>query len=253
MKVVILAGGYGTRLGEYTNKIPKPMVLLDDKPILWHIMKSYSKFGYNEFIIALGYKQEKIKEFFLNYIHNNSNIEVDLQTKKIIVKKNNSENWKINLVNTGINTMTGGRIKRLQNLIGNKSFLLTYGDGVSNINIQKLVKFHNKNKKILTLTAVRPPARFGEVIIKNNLVRIFKEKPNIDTGWINGGFFVVEPEIFNYLKNDKEMLEREPLEKLVKEKKVKAYKHTGFWRCMDNIKDLEYLKNICAKKKIPWL
>lgn len=253
MKVIILAGGYGTRLSEYTDKIPKPMVLLDSKPILWHIMKSYSKYGFNEFVIALGYKQEKIKEYFLNYIHNHSDLEIDLKKNSISVVNKKKENWKISLVDTGINTLTGGRVKRLEKIIGDETFMLTYGDGVSDVNLKQLLAFHKKNKKIITMTTVRPSARFGEVIVKKNLVNSFKEKPSINSGWINGGFFVAEPGIFKYLKGDKEMLERAPLEKLVKEKKVTAFKHKGFWKCMDNIKDLEYLSTICSNKKIPWL
>lgn len=228
MKVVILAGGLGTRLAEYTKKIPKPMIKISGKPIIFHIMKHYSNFGYTDFIIPVGYKGEYIRKYF---------------NKKF-------KNWSIKIVSTGIGTMTGGRIKRIKNLIGNETFLLTYGDGLSSVNIKKLLKFHKKNKKIATLTTVRPPARFGAIRLLGNKVRYFKEKSKVDAGWINGGFFVFEPQIFQYLKNDKTFLEKEPLEKISKKGQLIAFKHLGFWQCMDTLRDKEIIDKAFKKKEI---
>ena len=228
MKVVILAGGLGTRLVEYTKKIPKPMVRISGKPIIYHIMKHYSNFGFTDFIIPVGYKGDHIKKYF---------------RKKF-------KNWTIKIVSTGIKTMTGGRIRRIKKYIGNETFLMTYGDGLSNVNIKKLLKFHKKNKKIATLTTVRPPARFGAVKLFGNKVRYFKEKSNVDSGWINGGFFVFEPKIFRYLKNDKTFLERDPLEKISKNDQLIAFKHFGFWQCMDTLRDKEILDKVFKKKEI---
>jgi glucose-1-phosphate cytidylyltransferase len=228
MKVVILAGGFGTRLSEYTRTIPKPMIEINGKPIIFHIMKLYAKYGYKDFYIALGYKGKIIKKFF---------------------KKNNF-GWKINLIETGKNTMTGGRLKRLKKYIGQETFMMTYGDGLSNINLKKLLKFHKKNNKIATLTAVRPPARFGALKIKGQNVSYFKEKSKLDEGWINGGFFVIEPEFFQFIKNDKTYLEREPLEKVTKKKQLAAFRHKGFWQCMDTKRDKDKLDEILKSKKI---
>ena len=228
MKVVILAGGFGTRLSEYTKTIPKPMIEINGKPIIFHIMKLYAKYGYKDFYIALGYKGEIIKNFF----------------------KKNFFDWKINLIETGRTTMTGGRLKRLKKYIGQETFMMTYGDGISNINLKKLLKFHNKNKKIVTLTAVRPPARFGALKIKGPNVIYFKEKSKLDEGWINGGFFVIEPEFFKFIKNDQTYLEREPLEKATKKKQLAAFKHSGFWQCMDTKRDKDSLDKIFKNKKI---
>lgn len=227
MKVVILAGGYGTRLSEYTKLIPKPMVKVGGKPIILRIINLYKKYGFKEFYIALGYKGNYIKKFF----------------------KNRFKDLNINLIDTGINTMTGGRLRRLKKFLDKETFLMTYGDGLSDINLKKLVSFHQRNKSIMTLTAVRPPARFGSIKIKNNFVYYFKEKSSVDEGWINGGFFVFEPEIFNYLKNDKTYLERDPFEKLAKKKNIKAYKHSGFWQCMDTKRDKDLLDKIIKNKK----
>ena len=228
MKVIILAGGFGTRISEYTKTIPKPMIKINKKPILHHIMDHYSKYGYKEFYIALGYKGEVIKKYFKN--------------KKI-------SNWKINLVETGKNTMTGGRLKKFKKIVNNETFMITYGDGLSDININKLVKFHKKNNKIATLTAVRPPARFGAVKLKGNKVSYFKEKSKLDEGWINGGFFVMEPEIFKYISGNKTFLEKEPLVNISKKGELVAYKHEGFWQCMDTKRDKELLeKNLKIKK-----
>jgi len=227
MKVVILAGGLGTRLSEYTKKIPKPMVTLSGKPIIYYIMKHYSNYGFKNFVIASGYKQNVIKKYF---------------KKKIL-------NWNIDVVNTGLNSMTGGRLKRLKKIIGNETFLMTYGDGVSNINIKKLIKFHKRKKKLITLTAVRPPARFGALKIKNGKVLYFKEKSKLDESWINGGFFVIEPRFLKYLKNDNTYLEREPIEKACKQNQLNAFKHHGFWQCMDTKRDKDYLEKILRGKK----
>ena len=228
MKVVILAGGFGTRISEYTKTIPKPMIKINNKPLILLIMQQYAKYGFKDFYIALGYKGQIIKNFF----------------KKKIFK-----DWNINLIDTGQNTMTGGRLARLKKYLGQKTFLLTYGDGVSNVNIKKLVNFHKKKKKILTLTAVRPPARFGAIKLKGNFVTYFKEKSKTDAGWINGGYFVVEPKIFKYLKGDKTFLEREPLEKISKEKQLVAFKHNDFWQCVDTVRDKEILEKILKTKK----
>ncbi len=228
MKVVILAGGFGTRLSEYTKTIPKPMINVGGKPILLHIMKLYAKHGFKNFYIALGYKGEMIKKFF---------------NKKFY-------DWNINLIETGKNTMTGGRLKRLKKYIGNETFMMTYGDGLSNVNLKKLYKFHKRNKKTVTLTAVRPPARFGALKIKGQNVVYFKEKSTLDEGWINGGFFVMEPKFFKLIKNDRTYLEREPLEKATKTKQLAAFKHKGFWQCMDTKRDKDKLNNILKSRKI---
>ena len=226
MKVVILAGGFGTRISEYTKTIPKPMININNKPLILLIMQHYAKYGFKNFYIALGYKGKVIKKYF---------------------QKNKFPKWKINLIDTGQKTMTGGRLKRLKRYLNKDTFLLTYGDGVSNVNLKKLVAFHKKNKKILTLTAVRPPARFGAIKLKGNNVSYFKEKSKTDEGWINGGFFVMEPEIFSYLKNDKTYLEREPMEKISKKNKLLAFKHYDFWQCVDTVRDKEILEKTLKK------
>lgn len=226
MKVVILAGGMGTRISEYTKTIPKPMIKVCGKPIIHRIIDHYIKYGHKEFIIALGYKGEVIKKYFSK-----------IKFKKAI---------KIKLINTGLKTMTGGRLKRLSKYL-NETFLMTYGDGLSNINIKNSIKFHKRKKKLMTLTAVRPPARFGAIKITNDTVKYFKEKSSIDEGWINGGFFVIEPGIFKYIKNDKTYLERSPLEKIAKLGKLIAYKHHGFWQCMDTLRDKEILEKEIKK------
>ena len=228
MKVVILAGGFGTRLHEYTKKIPKPMVEIAGQPIICHIMKSYADYGFTDFIIALGYKGNYIKNYF---------------------KKKKHSNWNIQLVDTGIGTMTGGRLKRLKKYLGSERFMMTYGDGVSDVNIKKLLEFHIKNKKIVTLTAVRPPARFGALQLKGTSVSYFKEKSKLDEGWINGGFFVIESRFLKYIKNDKTYLEKEPLENVTKSDNLKAFKHDGFWQCMDTKRDVDNLNLILKKKR----
>tara|TARA_B100000941_G_scaffold76741_1_gene52329 strand:- start:1090 stop:1773 length:684 start_codon:yes stop_codon:yes gene_type:complete len=227
MKVVILAGGLGTRLSEYTKKIPKPMVKIKKVPIIVHIIKHYKKFGLKDFYIAAGYKKEIIKRYF----------------------KKNGMRVNINVIDTGQKTMTGGRLKRLKKYLDKDPFMMTYGDGISDINIKKLMSYHQRNKNIATLTAVRPPARFGAIKINGNKVSYFKEKSKLDEGWINGGFFVFEPKIFNYIKNDKTFLEKEPLSKLGKIKQLNAYKHKGFWHCMDTIRDKKILEAKLRKKK----
>ena len=223
MKVVILAGGLGTRISEYTKTIPKPMIEINKKPILYRIMDHYSKFGHKDFYIALGYRSHVVKKYF---------------------KKKKFKKWNINLIDTGKNTMTGGRLKRLKKFLNNETFLMTYGDGLSNIDIKKLINFHKKNKKLVTLTAVRPPARFGAIKLKKNFVKYFKEKSKLDEGWINGGFFVMEPKFLKFIKNDKTYLEREPLEKVCKLNNLVAYKHNDFWQCVDTKRDLDKLKKI---------
>ncbi len=228
MKVVILAGGLGTRLSEYTKTLPKPMVKVGGSPIILHIMKHYAKYGFKDFYIALGYKGNEIKKFF----------------------NKNFYNWNINLIETGKNTMTGGRLKRLKRYIGQETFMLTYGDGLSNINLKKLFKFHKKNKKLVTLTAVRPPARFGAIKIKGSGVTHFKEKSKLDEGWINGGFFVMESKFLNFISGDSSYLEREPLEKVTKMRELAAFKHEGFWQCMDTKRDRDRINKILKNKKI---
>jgi len=228
MKVVLLAGGFGTRLSEYTKTIPKPMINIAGKPILLHIMKFYAKQGFKNFYIALGYKGEMIKKFF---------------NKKFF-------DWNIKLIETGKNTMTGGRLKKLKKYIGKETFMMTYGDGLSNVNLKKLLKFHKRNKKLVTLTAVRPPARFGALKLKGHNVTYFKEKSQLDEGWINGGFFVMEPKFLKFIKNDNTYLEREPLEQMTKKKQLAAFKHKGFWQCMDTKRDKEKLNKILKSNKI---
>ena len=226
MKIVILAGGLGTRISEYTKIIPKPMIKVNKKPIIYYIMKHYANYGFKDFYIALGYKGHIIKKYF--------------------EKKNFG--WNINLIDTGQKTMTGGRLKRLKRYLGNEPFMLTYGDGLSNVNIKKLLNFHKKNKKLVTLTAARPPARFGAIKILGNKVKYFKEKSKLDEGWINGGFFVMQPEFLNYIKNDQTFLEREPMELLTKKNQLVAFKHDDFWQCMDTKRDMDNL-NIILKNK----
>ena len=231
MKVIILAGGFGTRLSEYTSTIPKPMIHVGNKPILHHIMQFYANFGHTDFYIALGYKGEVIKKYF-------SNIDSD---------------WKINLIDTGANSMTGGRVKRLQKIIGKETFMLTYGDGLSDININNLVSFHKKHGKMVTISAVRPPARFGALKLKDSEVVSFKEKSQLTESWINGGFFVMEPDFFEMLSSDETVLEKEPLEKVASMKELVAFRHEGFWQCMDHKLDKDLLDEMCSKKEAPWL
>lgn len=253
MKVVILAGGLGTRLNEETVIKPKPMVEIGGKPILWHIMKIYSQYGFNEFVVCLGYKGYYIKEWFNNYYLHNSDITLDLENNSIKYHENRSEKWKITFVDTGDNTMTGGRIKRIQKYIGGETFMLTYGDGVSDVNINELLKFHKENKGIATVTAVIPEGKFGTLIINNEYdVISFSEKTD-NKNRINAGFFVFEPEIFNYLKDgDATILEKAPLENLTKDGKLKAFFHDGFWKSMDTLNDKNKLEEMWKNNDAPW-
>ena len=253
MKIAILAGGFGTRLSEHTELMPKPMITIGGKPILWHVMSIYAKFGYTDFYIALGYKSEKIKEYFLNYHSLNSNFKLNLSDGKIEIISSEKLPWKVTLIDTGLNTMTGGRIKRLKKYINNEPFMFTYGDGLSNINIKKLVEFHTSHKKLVTLTAVHPQARFGELDLGvDGSVNSFKEKPQMHSGWINGGFFVCEPGFFDYIEGDHIMLEREPLESTVKNRQLAAYIHEGFWQCMDTKRDHDNLEKLYSSGAPPW-
>lgn len=251
MKVVILAGGYGSRLSEYTENIPKPMVNVGDKPILWHIMNTYAKFGLKDFYIALGYKSEIIKNYFYNYKTINSDFTIDLSDGKVTYD-HDIVDWRVNLIDTGLNSMTGGRVKHMQNHIGKETFLLTYGDAVADINIDDLIKFHKNHKKMVTVTAVRPNARFGELEINNDVVTSFREKPQITEGWISGGYFVVEPELFNFIKDLDSVLEKSPLETISKMGELRAFKHEGFWQCMDTKRDKELLDKLWKANKAPW-
>ena len=245
MKVVILAGGFGTRLSEYTEVIPKPMVEIGGIPIIVHLMNYYSKYGFNEFIIALGYKSGHIKDYFSRYINMISDYTIDFSKNSFEFYNKQKLDWKISLIDTGLNSMTGGRVKRLEKYLGNETFLLTYGDGLSNVNLNELIKRHNNSNNVVTVTAVHPIARFGELLINEfNEVKAFKEKPQLGQGYINGGFFVVDPEFFKYLNDDKTILEKEPLEELVSLGKLGAYRHDDFWQCMDTKRDRDYLEEL---------
>lgn len=254
MKVVILAGGLGTRLGEETSIKPKPMVEIGDKPIIWHIMKIYSHYGFNDFIVLCGYKGYCIKRYFANYYLNNSDITIDMRSNSVDVHYNEIEPWRVTLIDTGVETMTGGRIRRIKKFVENETFMLTYGDGVSDVNIAALLENHKKSGKIATLTAVRPTARFGVVnVADDGSVLNFKEKPSGDGVWINGGFFVLEPEVFDYIpEGDSVVWEREPLERLSSDGQLNAYVHSGFWRPMDMLKDKKDLNEMWDKGEAKW-
>jgi glucose-1-phosphate cytidylyltransferase len=253
MKVLILAGGFGTRLSEETDIKPKPMAEIGNKPILWHIMKMYSHYGYNNFVVLLGYKGYYIKEYFLNYYLHQSDVTIDLATNKMEVHNNNSEPWKITLLDTGLHTMTGGRIKRAEDFIDNEPFLLTYGDGVSDVNISKLVEFHKSHNKLITMTAVQPEGRFGALSFgEEDRVGSFSEKPKGDGTWINGGFFVCQPEVLHYIQNDESVFEKEPLEKLASDGQLYSFKHTGFWKCMDTLRDKNQLNEMWSTNNSKW-
>lgn len=256
MKVVILAGGLGSRLSEATSVIPKPMVEIGGKPILWHIMKIYSHYGFNEFIICCGYKQYIIKEYFANYFCYNCDMTVDLSNNTTTVHQNHSENWKVTMIDTGLNTMTGGRIKRIQSYIGNERFLLTYGDGVTDLNIEDTIRVHENSGAYLSLTAYQPSGKFGALQIESGTDNVlsFQEKPNGDRNWINAGFFVCEPEVFNYIpsNDDSVVFEKGPLEHIAQDGKMHAYKHTGFWKPMDMLKDNKELNEMWSKGNAPW-
>lgn len=253
MKVVILAGGFGTRISEESHLIPKPMIEIGGKPILWHIMKMYSSYGYNEFVICLGYKGYCIKEFFLNYYLYNSDVTINLETNELQILNNTSEPWKITLVDTGLNTMTGGRIKRVKDYIGNDDFMLTYGDGVSDVNIAELVKFHKSHGKLATMTAISNAQRFGILDIDaDNGIKSFREKNHDDSSLINGGFMVLSPKVIDLIKDDTTIFEKTPLELLAKDDNLMAYKHNGFWQCMDTLRDKQLLESLWSENKAPW-
>lgn len=254
MKVLILAGGLGSRLSEETVLKPKPMVEIGGHPILWHIMKCYSYYGFNDFIILTGYKSHVIKDYFVNYYQQYSDITVDMATNTVTIHKTRQEPWKVTMLYTGQNTMTGGRIKKAQEYINNEPFLLTYGDGVSDLNIADTVRAHEKSGKLISMTAVKPSGRFGALTIDaSNSITSFVEKPKGDGAWINGGFFVCQPEVMNYISNDEsEIFERAPLEKLAQEHQLQAYKYEGFWQPMDTLKDKIYLTNLWMSGKAPW-
>lgn len=254
MKVVILAGGLGTRISEESHLIPKPMIEIGEQPILWHIMKIYSYYGYNDFIICCGYKAHIIKEYFANYYLHRSNITFDFRKdNQITIHNNIAEPWSVTVVDTGLNTMTGGRIKRIQPYVGDKSFMLTYGDGVSDVDIKDLVLFHESHRKIATVTAIQPGGRFGALDIDdNNTIGSFKEKAKEDGGWINAGFMVLQPEIFEYIEDDTTVFEKSPLEAVANEGHLKAYMHDGYWQCMDTMRDKNELEALWSNGKAPW-
>jgi glucose-1-phosphate cytidylyltransferase len=253
LKVVILAGGFGTRISEESHLKPKPMIEIGGKPILWHIMKMYSRYGFNEFVICLGYKSYSIKEYFEHYFLHGSDVTFDFVNNEKTIHNHSVEPWQVTLVDTGLETMTGGRVKRIQPYIGNKPFMLTYGDGVSDVNIKELVEYHKSHGKIATVTSVQPSGRFGALnMTKDNLVKGFQEKPKGDRSWINAGFFVMEPEAFDYIAGDSTILEREPLENLAKGGEFVAYKHSGFWQPMDTLRDKNYLEELWASGNAPW-
>ena len=252
MKVAILAGGKGTRLAEETTVIPKPMVEIGGRPILWHIMMHYSCFGYNEFVIALGHKGEVLKKYMVDFCSLNGDLTVRLRSGQIQSHHEQNPDWTVDLVDTGLDTMTGGRIKRLEPYLCGETFMLTWGDGVSNIDLDQLLAFHRAHGTQATLTAVRPPARYGHLVFNGNQVEEFNEKPQIGEGWINGAFFVLEPEVFNYIQGDETMWEREPLERLAADGQLMAYKHEGFWQCMDTLREKHLLNTLWESHNPPW-
>lgn len=252
MKVIILAGGLGTRLSEETVARPKPMIEIGGMPILWHIMQVYSAHGFREFCIALGYKGHLIKEFFLDYYRHSNDLTVDLATGEVMTHRRQTLDWRVSLVDTGIDTQTGGRIKRMKGLVGAETFMATYGDGVGNVNIRDLVAFHRAHGKLATMTAVRPPSRFGEIELDGDQVTSFNEKPQASGGWINGGFFVLEPEVFDYIEGDKTPFEREPLDTLAREGELMAYRHEGFWQPMDTLREKHLLEALWDSGRAPW-
>jgi glucose-1-phosphate cytidylyltransferase len=252
MKVVILAGGFGTRISEESHLKPKPMIEIGEQPILWHIMKMYSAYGYNDFVICLGYKSYVIKEYFADYFLHTSDVTFDLVHNEMMVHNNYAEPWKVTLIDTGLNTMTGGRVKRIQPYIGNEQFLLTYGDGVSDVNINELVNFHQHHGKLATMTAIQPDGRFGVLDIENDQIRAFREKNKNDSGWINGGFMVLQPEIFDYIDGDSTVFEKQPLETVASQGQLMSYKHEGFWQCMDTQRDKQRLEELWANNKASW-
>ena len=252
MKVMLLAGGFGTRISEYTDLIPKPMVPVGGYPILWHIMQTYAHYGHKDFYLALGYKAEVIKEYFLGYRDRNTDFTVDLSTGSVESHNRRDKDWRVTLIDTGIDSMTGGRVKRLQAYIGDEPFMLTYGDGVADINIDDLLRFHKSHGKMVTMSAVHPAARFGELELDDQRVTTFQEKPQTTQGWINGGYCVVQPEFFDLIDGDSTVLEREPFEKVAAMVELMAYKHDGFWQCMDTKRDRDNLELMWKNEDAPW-
>ena len=252
MKVIILAGGFGTRLSEYTDTIPKPMVTVGGRPIIWHIMQTFASYGHKDFLLGLGYKAETLKEYFLNYKALNSDFKVDLASGDVTPLEVEPIDWNVTLVDTGLDSMTGGRVKRLAPLLDNEPFMVTYGDGVANVDVEALVDFHKGHGKMITVTAVHPGARFGELEIDNDQIKSFKEKPQTGNGWINGGYFVVQPEFLDLIDGDDSVLEREPLETAAAMGEMMAYKHDGFWQCMDTKRDRDHLEELWASGEAPW-
>jgi glucose-1-phosphate cytidylyltransferase len=252
MKVVILAGGFGTRLAEFTELLPKPMVQVGGHPLLWHIMNIYASKGYKDFVLALGYRAEFIKQFFLNYRSLNADFTVDLSNGNIVLHNSCQVDWRVTLVDTGLQTMTGGRIRRLKDQLAGEPFMLTYGDGVADIDINELLEFHRSHGKMVTVSTVHPGARFGELDIVGTNVRSFKEKPQTRQGWINGGFFVIQPEFINLISDDTTILEREPLEQAASLGELEAFRHEGFWQCMDTVRDRNYLEELWRDNRAPW-
>lgn len=253
MKVVLLAGGFGTRISEESHLKPKPMIEIGGRPILWHIMKEYSYYGFNEFVICAGYKQQVIKEFFANYFLHMSDVTFDMQSNEMQVHSNAAEPWRVTVVDTGLETMTGGRVKRVQKYIGEEPFLLTYGDGVCDIDLRKLVAFHKSHGKMVTMTAIQPEGRFGVLNTEGDRVKAFREKSQSDTGWINGGYMVAEPGIFDLIEGDSTVFERAPLEKAAAMGELVAYRHDGFWQCMDTLRDKEKLEKMITEGEAPWI
>ncbi|MDC0992856.1 glucose-1-phosphate cytidylyltransferase [Alphaproteobacteria bacterium] len=252
MKVIVLAGGFGTRLSEHTETVPKPMVAIGGRPILWHIMRTYAHYGHKDFYLALGYKAELIKEYFLHYRSVNSDFTVDLSTGAVLPHQTDDADWRVTLVQTGLETMTGGRIKRLQSFIGDEPFMLTYGDGVADIDLNALLDFHRSHGKMVTVTAVHPGARFGELTINSDQVKSFQEKPQMVHGWINGGYFIVQPEFFDLIAGDSTILERDPLEEAARMGELMAFRHDGFWHCMDTKRDRDSLEELWQAGSAVW-
>jgi len=250
--VAILCGGFGTRLSEVTELMPKPMVEIGEHPMLWHIMKVYAAHGFDEFVLALGYKGEVIKDYFVNYRHRSHSLTVCLDSGELDMHAETAESWKVHLLDSGLHTQTGGRVKRAAQFIGDSTFMLTYGDGVSDVDIRDLLAFHRRHGRLATVTAVRPPSRFGGLAMDGELVSHFEEKPQIGEGWINGGFFVLEPGVAEYLEGDETIWEREPLERLAAEGQLAAYRHDGFWQCMDTLRDVRLLDRLWREGKAPW-
>ena len=253
MKTVILAGGLGTRLAEESASKPKPLVEVGEHPILWHIMNIYASHGFREFVVALGYKGEMIKYFFLNYHRLRNDLTIELKDGQVEVHNAIREDWRVHLIDTGLNTLTGGRLKRLQSQVGGETFMMTYGDGVADIDIPAALAFHRKMGRLATVSAVRPPARFGGLQFDGDLVSAFSEKPQTGEGWVNGGFFILEPGVFDYLDSDQTSFERDPLERLAAEGQLAIYRHHGFWQCMDTLRDVRYLNDLWASGQAPWM